>query len=382
MLTLADLDRIETYKDVDRNDMLSKIIRLPEDFLEAYDMALKVEVPKSIQVGSKRIKYETPDKVVICGMGGSAIGGDILRAWLRDRIKIPLEVVRSYHLPAYVDEKTLVMAVSYSGETEETISCFVEALKRGSMVIAVTSGGLLGYMASEAGIPLFKAPSGRPPRTALAYLFTPLAIALSKLGIEVDLEDELNEAVKNMIRLREEISPKVPLELNIAKKLALEISGLIPVIYASTEYYPIAFRFKTQLNENSKYPAKCDELPELNHNDIVGWDAPMELTKKFLVIMLMGGDEPMPIKRRIEVTKDIVRRKAHRVVVLEGRGLSRLSRMLSLLYVGDFTSYYLALLRGVDPSPTPAIDLLKSELDKRMALKRELREEFKKLLGE
>ncbi len=373
------LDNPREFKAVDKGGMLKHLLGLPEALVEAYTTSNRLTLPREIRIGRVNMVYEEPDNIVVCGMGGSAIGGLLLQCWLKDVLEVPLEIVRDYRLPAYAGRRTLALVVSYSGNTEEALSCFVEALRRGCMTVAITSDGILKRYAEKLGVPTYVAPAGMPPRAAIAYLSIPLAVIIEKLGARLQLKEQVEETWKVLNKMRSEIGPESPSLENPAKQLALKLRGKLPVIYAYTDYYAAAFRFKTQLNENSKYPAKCEEMPELNHNEIVGWELSGEIGRKSLVIFLIGGDEPPEIKLRFEVTKDIIREKVSEIVEIHGKGTSRLARLFSLIYFGDMVSYYLAILNGVDPTPVPQIERLKGELSKRGAALRRIEQEYQKL---
>ncbi len=374
-----DLEKIRDYNKVDKSNMLRILLSLPEDIKRAYDSSKELAIPSEVRVGRVSISYSNPSDIVICGMGGSAIGGDLLRCLAMDQIPLHIEVVRDYTLPTYADKNTLAIVISYSGNTEEALSCFIQAIKRGCMTIAISSGGKLGEYAEKMRIPIYRAPAGRPPRTAIAYLFIPLINILQKIGI--DLKVNIKECIDILKKIREEVRPERPIEENLAKKLAQRINGFIPAIYAYRSYYAVAFRFKTQLNENSKYPAKVEEMPELNHNEIVGWGIDGDLTKRFIIIMLRGGDEPEEINIRFEITKELIQGKVKDVIELYGRGEERLSRMLSLLYIGDFTSYYLALINDINPTPVPSIIELKRKLSERGKALMRIEAEYRTLLS-
>lgn len=306
------------------------------------------------------------------------MSGEILRDWLRDELSLPIKVCRDYSLPAYADENALVFAISHSGNTEETLHAFVDAIHRRCMTITITSGGHLLSFSRKLQIPHVTIPTGLPPRAAIQYLFFPLPILMERMGILKNVEEDLEEVIQVVKRLSKENSPVTPSENNPTKKLALELTGSIPVVYGFRQYEAIARRWKTQFNENSKVPSKCDVFPELNHNEVVGWEAPEALTKKFSIILLRDLDEPPEIRHRIEATKLLALHKAWEVLEVYARGEKKLARMFSLLYVGDLASVYLAILRGTDPSPVEIIDKIKLEMGKRLNLIERLKAEAQK----
>jgi glucose/mannose-6-phosphate isomerase len=273
--------------------------------------------------------------------------------------------VRDYHLPAFVDESSLVLIISYSGKTEETLSIFTEALERNCKVITISSGGPLLRYCREFNLPFIEIPTNLPPRVALPYTFLPMVIILEKLNLIMPKDNAINEMLNVLEALRNEIKPDIPLEHNIAKQIALSLEGKIPVIYGHGYHRAVALRMKTQFNENSKVPARCETFPELDHNDIVGWEGPAEITKNFAIILLRDEEEPIEIKTRIELTKEIILEKVENIVEIYGRGKSKLTKIMSLIFLGDFISIYLALLYGRDPMPVKSISRLKIEIARR-----------------
>jgi glucose/mannose-6-phosphate isomerase len=354
-------------REIDKGGLLQACVDFPNFCREAWNLAKDVSVD-----------YTPVEKIIVAGMGGSAIGGDFLKQLVMNNPKTTLfvEVCRDYRLPAYADEETLVFIISYSGETEETLNAFVDALKKKCKVICISSGGTLTRFTEKFGLPLLRVPSGLAPRAAFPYLFLPMFSTLQRIGVLPNMESEIKEAVETLEKLRLEISPKISFEKNFAKKLAWEILGAIPVVYGFRFYGAVARRFKTQFNENSKLPCKCEVFPELNHNEIVGWEAHRNLTKVFSVVFLRDEAEPAEIKSRIEATKELIVNKVNKIIEVWGRGKSILSKMLSATYIGDLASVYLALLQGVDPMPVKTITLLKQRMETagfRERAKRELR---------
>jgi len=347
--TLDDLDKI---KRVDRSDMLSIYMSAHRHYSEAAKLAEKVSVG-----------YPKPRNIIVAGMGGSAIGGELLKDWTRNQIMVPIEICREYSLPRYANKNTLVVVNSYSGETEESLSVFLDAVRRKCMVACVASGGTLLDYAEKMVLPYIRVPQGIPPRAALPYLFTPLSIILEKIGLISGFETEFFEAVRVLKKISKENSPAEPSDRNIAKTLASCVCGTVPVTYSFGIYHAAAQRFKTQFNENSKVPAKWEFFSELNHNEVVGWEKAGKLAKCFSVIFIRDDEEPAPIRRRIETTKSLLP-KSVRTFEVFSKGKGSLARMLSVVSIGDFASVYLAVLRGVDPTPVKTITMLKKELEK------------------
>jgi glucose/mannose-6-phosphate isomerase len=325
-----------------------------------------------------KLSYQKPKKIVIGGMGGSAIGGNLLKDWARNRVEVPIEVCRDYKLPAYADKDTLVFVTSYSGETEETLSVFLDALKRKCMTVCISSGGTLQEYADKLHVPHLLVPGGMAPRATLPYLFMSLPRILEKMGLASSLDPEYSETVKVLKQVSLENSPERPLSDNLSKTLALGIKGTIPSVYGFGVFRAVAQRFKTQINENSKNPAKWEFFPELNHNEIVGWEAAEEFARFLTVVLIRDNKEPEAIRQRIEVTKEIIKSKTRRLFEVWSKGKSTLAKMASVICIGDFTSVYLAVLRGIDPTPVRTIDVLKKRL-KETGIKEKTVQELKKL---
>jgi glucose/mannose-6-phosphate isomerase len=376
------LDNPQALRCVDRSNMLELCLKTNEFCKEAINKTKHFRIPKTVKVSKRiQIKYGKPKNIVIAGMGGSAIGGDLLHDWLLNRIGVPIETCRDYYLPAYADEETLVVIVSYSGETEEALSALLEAVKRKCMIVAISSGGMLISFAQRLHLPYIIVRSGFQPRVAVPYLFFPLAMLMKKLRLVDGMEDEFKETIKVLETLAKENSPKVPQQRNLVKKLAWELRSTIPVVYGFREYRSVAVRFKSEFNENSKIPAKHESFPELNHNDVVGWEASEKLTKRFTVVLIRDKDEPPEIRNRIEATKKLVLPKVRKTLEIHAVGESELAKMFSVLFLGDLTSIYLAILLGVDPSPVKIITAMKKELQRDYDLAEKLEQEIIALVG-
>ncbi|TET26608.1 MAG: bifunctional phosphoglucose/phosphomannose isomerase [Candidatus Bathyarchaeum sp.] len=363
------LDKPERVKEVDRSDMLSDLAKTPNYCRDAIKRAKQVDVPEKVN----------PKNIVIVGMGGSAIGGEILHDWLRDTLPIPIEVCRDYTLPAYVNKDTLVFANSYSGNTEETLTAFLTAIHRKCTILAVTSGGQLEAFCKKLQLPHVIIPSGLQPRVAIPYMFFPLPVLMEKLGILSNTEDELEEAIAVLEKVSKANAPDVPTDNNRAKQLATELMGTIPVIYGFRQYTSIAHRLKAQFNENSKVPSKSDIFPELNHNETVGYEAPETLNKKHSVILIRDPQEPPEIRNRIETTTNLVFNRANKVTEITAEGKGKLAKMFSVLCTGDYASVYLAVLQNKDPTPVNIIVRVKSELAKKSGMKEQFEAELAKL---
>jgi glucose/mannose-6-phosphate isomerase len=378
----AILDQPARVKSLDKSSMLQACENLPNSCRNAVKLVKKLLIPGETKL-SKQLQI-IPTKlhnIVVAGMGGSAIGGEMLKDWLRDKSSTPVEISRDYTLPAYVDERSLVIAVSYSGETEETLSSFIEAVRRRSQVLTISAGGHLEAFSEKLQIPHLKIPPDFPaPRAAIGYTFFPLVALMEKLQVVQDTESEIHEALAVLQEMSNANDLKTPFTRNKAKKLAFEIGNTIPIVCGPTETGSIARRLKCQFNENSKIPGKFETFPELDHNEIVGWQAPQNLTKHFSLVLLRDKDEPRRLQSRIEMTKEIATKRFSKVLEIDAAGQKKLAKMLSTMYVGDFASIYLALLKGVDPTPTKNITYLKQQLKKRCDQIGEFEEEIERLV--
>jgi len=354
MNILDDLDRI---KIIDREDMLGVEENFHSQLLQAREIVKKSDLE---QLRKKEFKG-----IVFLGMGGSGFAGNIIKALIKDDIEIPVEIVKGYDLPAFIKNGWLAVAVSYSGNTEETISAVGQALDRGCEVLPVCSGGKLENIAVENNKAMIKIPPGLQPRGAIGYLFLPPYLALDKLDIITVDGGDMEEALDLIEKKAGLYKREVESERNPAKKLALKISGHLPIIYGTEGLLAaVSYRLKCEFNENSKTPCWCNEFPELNHNETVGWERLKDITKKFILLVFRDKDEGIRVKTRIEVTSDLIKENISAVIEIPVEGKSKLAKALSTIYLGDIASVYLALLSGVDPSPVEKIVILKGELKK------------------
>jgi glucose/mannose-6-phosphate isomerase len=363
------LDDTDKIRRIDKSEMLSFCVDAAKHYQEAAKTAQKLS-----------LQYSKPDNVIVAGMGGSAIGGELLKDWARDKAQVPIEVSRAYSLPVYANEKSLVVIVSYSGETEESLSAFLDAAKRKCMIFCVSSGGSLLEFAEKLKLPYLRVPSGMPPRAALPYLFVPLLKSLEKMKMVPSFSEDLSEAIPLLARIGSKNAPQKPVKESFAKRLASEINGTVPVVYGFGVYRSVAQRFKQQFNENSKVPSKWEFFSELNHNEIVGWEHAEKLARCFSTIFIRDKNEPNEIRNRIETTKSLMPPDSNMFEVWS-QGKSALAKMLSTICIGDFTSVYLAILRGVDPTPVSTIALLKEKV-KKVGTKEKIIRELKKVAVE
>ncbi len=360
------LDNFEEIRRIDKSDMLSFQVKAAQHFSNALHLARKVS-----------LDYSEPENVIVAGMGGSAISGELLKDWARGKASTPIEISRDYKLPNYVGAKTLVIVSSYSGDTEETLSTFLDAKRRGCMIYCISSGGKLLEFAEKLNVPFLRVPPGMPPRAALHYLFVPLLTVLEKAGCVPRFSEESQETRKILEEVAKGNAPQNPSESNLAKTLALGIGDTVPVVYGFGIYRSVAQRFKQQFNENTKIPSKWESFSELDHNEIAGWEKAGWRTKHFSAICLRDKKEATEVRSRIEITKAIIEPLVSKWFEVWSQGSRDLSKMLSTILMGDFTSVYLAILQKTDPTPVQTITMLKqrlSEVGTRTRVVRELEE--------
>ncbi len=301
-----------------------------------------------------------PRAVVVAGVGGSAAGGDLLAACAAERLDLPVIVHRGYGLPALAGPRDLVIVSSYSGETAEALSAAETALARGCPLAVLTSGGRLARLAAGGGVPRVALPPGLMPRMALGFLFFPLLPILRAAGLAPVEPAEVDEALEVLAALGRELAPARAAPGNEAKRLALAVGTRLPVVYGGPGTAAAAYRWKTDFEENAKAFAAAGVLPEMNHNEIEAWRAPA--ARALHPILLREPDEAPEVGRRFALVRELVAAQAGGVSESWARGRSRLARLLGLAYLGQWASYYLALLRGVDPWPVPTLDALKARL--------------------
>ncbi|MFH1784414.1 MAG: bifunctional phosphoglucose/phosphomannose isomerase [bacterium] len=350
------LDNPTLLKAVDPSGMLGLVMDFSKQCREAVDITGKFEISTD---------YSKVNKIMITGMGGSAIGGDLLRVYARDQVNIPIFVNRDYDMPGFVDEKTLLFCASCSGNTEETLSVYQKALDAKAKIIGITSGGKLKKLCDKSSIPCVIIPGGFPPRSSLGYMFFPMVVLLDKLGILAPQKEAIEETVSLLKQLSQEMSADIETDKNHAKQLALWLYKKMPVIYSSSEKTGIVgLRWRNQFNENSKVFATSNVFPELNHNEIVGLEALGDFTRNFNVMILEDKDDNARITKRIDVSTGLMKDKVGAIERIRSRGNSLLGRLFSLISLGDFVSTYLAVLYDIDPTPVTVIDYLKKELAK------------------
>jgi glucose/mannose-6-phosphate isomerase len=352
--TDPDLDDPDAIAGLDPGGMLPAIDSMPEQCRAAWQAAQSFEVPWS----------KPPEKIAILGLGGSAIAGDYFRALLARESPVPVFNVRSYELPAFVDERTLVIASSFSGDTEEVLSAFEQALGGPARKLAITTGGQLLATARANGVPAFTFAYRGEPRAAIGWGLMPLLAIAQKLELMQGVEAEVKEAEAVLRGAREEWTAAVPASRNEAKQLALRLCDRLPVVYGAGPLTEVARRWKTQLNESAKTWAFFEEMPETQHNAIVAVGLPEGAPVSAVFLRSKTLDHPRA-RLRYEFAERFIAEAGVPCQTAQARGSGALAQMLSLTMLGDYASAYLALLYGVDPTPTPVIDELKGWLVER-----------------
>jgi len=324
-------------KSIDKEDMYSLLENFPNQVKDGWELGAD-------------IKFSDINRIIIAGMGGSALSGEILKSYLYNNIKIPMEVNKDYHLPKYVDAKTLVIVSSYSGNTEETIEAFKDANRVSCQILVMASGGRLEEIAKQFRKPLISLPSGMPPRTAYGYSFFAILKILQNSGL---IANQINELKSLITSLKKDVFKKK------AEEIAQKLEGKIPIIYSSQRLASVAYKWKINFNENAKIHAFCNYFPELNHNEMVGYT---KLNGDYFVLIIKDDYDNSPIKKRMEVTKHLIQQHKCPVLEIDLAGVSLLTKIFTTIYLGDWVSYFTALNNNVDPSPVDIVENFKKKL--------------------
>lgn len=340
----------EKVRAVDPEDMLGRVRSYPD----MVDAALRE--PPALDALPR-----LPTRVLVVGMGGSAITGDYLQAWLDAEGKVPLVVSRHYELPSWVDKDTLVVAFSYSGNTEETLAAFAGAKKQGAMLAAMSTGNKLEDLARSYKAPFARVQPGLQPRAALPASFATASLMFERMGILPGAEAALKRTARTLREAVVEVAADVPASKNEAKRTALALQDSVAGAYAAGVLTPTARRFANQLNENAKVIAWWGVMPEMNHNELVGWGGDDDLDR-FTAVFLRYQDEHPQAKARYEFTGRLIQQRGGRVIQHEARGETVPEKLLTVSLASDAVSVYLAALRGVDPTPVKVIGELKSKV--------------------
>jgi glucose/mannose-6-phosphate isomerase len=346
-LPLLDKDSIQG---VDSSGMLGDVLAQP---LQLGDALWRTQ---SAGIRAR----DLPGGLVVCGMGGSAIGGDLAKAALGDRATRPMTVVRGYALESWTRPESLVLCASYSGNTEETLACFEAAGAAGAERVVLTTGGKLAELARAEDVPVIGVPAGMQPRAAVIYMTIGVLECAALCGAAPGLHAEIDMSTALLERLIEEWGPDAA-DDSLAKSAARQLDGTIPVIHGASATTAPARRWSTQINENAGSPAFWSELPEANHNQICVWQRGRELAP-LSGVFLCDPDQHPRVQRHVELAAAELERAGAPAVTIDTHGESRLERVLSAVLLGDLVSVYLAVLAGVDPTPTPPLQRLKQQL--------------------
>jgi len=356
---LGSIDKKRLFSH-DGSDMTAKVVEFPDQIRKGWENAERQEFAGNLK------PYRN---IVYGGMGGSAIAGDLIRSLYADHLPIPFVVLRGYRLPAFAGPETLFIASSYSGNTEESLSAAGQAVQKKCSVLCIASGGNLAKMALDHRFPLFLLPKGYPPRGALGFGMGTLLNVFTRMGVGSLSETALLEALADIERCgsswRDPENPD-----NLPFILARKLAGKIPLIYADTDKLePVALRWKTQFNENSKTHAFFAPLPEMNHNEIIAWvnlDGTRTFYPHLTALVLRTPDEHPRVAMRMEITRELIQKNNGTVVEVRPEGNDALGRMLYLIHLGDWVSLYLALLYGADPTEINNINYLKTKLSQKV----------------
>lgn len=330
------------------NELISSF---PSQLENAYSNFQKLSLP------SFSDKNRTISNVVIVGLGGSGIGGNLIQTLTRSVIKVPYQVCKTYNLPSYINEHTLFIASSFSGNTEETLASLEEAQRKGAYIACLTSGGRLQEIATQKGFDLVPLKSlAACPRAHLPYSAISLLFLLNHYGlIEVNFEEEIKETIVSL-KTNNDIIKKE------AKELAIPLKDKFPILYADAILEPMLIRFQQQINENAKQLCHVAVFPEMNHNELVGWHLPKEILSTTHILLFHSDYDHERVSRRMEICEDIFNKHTAAITHISAKGNSFLEQVFYLIYLTDWVSYYLAEENGVDPFPVEVINYLKSSL--------------------
>lgn len=339
------LDDLKLIHERDPQDALGVAEKQGEQLLHTFELAVE---PRDIW------------NVVVAGMGGSALSALVAQSW--PGLRVPFEVVRGYDIPRYVGEKTLFVASSYSGNTEETISALERASQTGAVIVVIAAGGRLQQLAAERNYPFLQLPGGYQPRHVVPVGLKALVTVFDAYELTQNAADELTKMASTVKNYTEKWIPTVATKNNLAKQIALECMGKSVVVYAGPKLAPVAYKWKISFNENAKHVAWWNQYSEFNHNEFIGWTK-QPVQKPYAVIDLRSGLEHERIQKRFVVSEKLLSGVRPAPIVVEAQGETLLEQLLSTIALGDFVSIYLALLSNINPTPVDLIEKLKHELE-------------------
>jgi glucose/mannose-6-phosphate isomerase len=352
---LIDFDDLDAIARLDSLDILSTVEAFAEKLHDAWEIGRAAnELPDGLGV----------DSVVVLGMGGSGAGGDLVGSLVEPRLPVPFSVIRSYGpLPEWIGRNTLVFALSYSGDTEETLVAFEAAHERGARIVSLSSGGKLADRAAEVGSAHIGVPAGLQPRAASAYLTLSPLLCMSRIGLVPNIDDDVEEALTVLGELDHRCHRKSPTVENPAKDLAARLAFKLPVLYGGPGIgSAIARRFKADLNEYAKSPAFWNEIPEMNHNEIEGWRNAGGVTADFVAVWFADAGDHERVSLRWDITRGLLAAGGADLLEVSSEGASPLARLMSLLYITQLAAVYVGIAHGVDPGPVDVLEQLKREI--------------------
>ena len=351
-----NLDDVQAITKLDSEDVLGAIERFADQCREAWAIGRAArDLPDAAGV----------ENVVVFGMGGSGVSGDVVQALVEPRLGVPWRTVKGYGpVPEWIGRNTLAVLVSYSGNTEETLAAFEEIHDRGARPVAVSSGGQLADLATKHGVAHVRVPEGLQPRASLGFLALPILAILVEIGLVPDCSDDVEEAVASLADISKSCGRDVPVEENLAKQLATSLAGRVPVIYGGSGIGEVvAYRFKSDLNEYAKSHAFAHSVPEMNHNELEAYGSTNAAKREgFVVVLLRDADDHERVALRLDVVKQLVESSGSEVIEVHSQGISPLARMLTLVMFTQLSAIYAGLINDVDPGPVPVIENLKRQL--------------------
>ncbi len=350
-----NLDDLALFKQLDSQDIVAQINRLPDQLADAYQLGLRLPLPD----------YRNIKVVVIAGMGGSAIGADLVSAYVAAECPVPVVVHRDYGLPAFASgPECLLIASSHSGNTEETLSSFELGLARGCSLLAISTGGKLASLAQQNKVAAWRFEHNHAPRTAVGFSFGLLLAAFQRLGFIADANDDLEEALHAMRNVQTNLRPDVPVVHNPAKRMAGQLFGRWVSVFSADYMAPVARRWKGQVSELAKAWAQFEYLPETDHNSLAGTENPPEVLQKMFALFIRAPHMEQRDKKRVELTRQMFMEQGINTDLIDGRGGNKLAHIWTGVLFADYSTYYLAMAYGVDPTPIALMDAFKAEMAK------------------
>ncbi len=357
VLSQSDIDLLDT------GQTINCLKEYPENIRQAISLAKAVAIPKSRTINNTTLPYQRPQGVLIVGMGGSGIAGTYLRDLAAITLDIPVVLVNGQSLPRYVNSSWLVICVSYSGNTQETLDSFYEAYDRKAMIVVVSSGGQLVKETIRYGIPCVQIPPDLPPRMAFPYLVIPVIQFIEMFQFELVSSSVIAETIEEISQMRNKLVNQL-FEESPLQSLSAQLHGKTVIAYGAGPFFSVAYRFKCQLNENAKMLAWAGDMPEVCHNEIVGWEN--YSGNSMIVVLFRDSSDLLHVKHRYDLVTTYLQDHGVKVININGTGSHLFTRMMTATYYADWISYYLAIQNQMDPGETDSITWLKQELSRRL----------------